>query len=283
MPLSTAAKAALCLCPPTVMAGTVATVPSVKRAVHHLTAAHHPAKPVHRLATAAAQPPVQPERQADCGPVAAGAVPAVPLVTYAAPIPDEPGGRETGSGIGPAVAAAGPTAAALAVSTPAPAPADTLPASPGPVPEPATWLMLILGAGAIGATLRRRHVTRPGARRAGLGAQATVGATLWSTSAAVEAGEVATTVAAKSMMASAAGKALLCVCPAAVVAGSVVAVPPLRQAVHASTAMPAPATTPAGLGRTVVPCDPPVAGSVPVSATSVKGFPDIVSTVARES
>jgi hypothetical protein len=35
----------------------------------------------------------------------------------------------------------------------------------GAVPEPATWAMLILGFGALGATMRRGRAGRPSARR----------------------------------------------------------------------------------------------------------------------
>ena len=244
MPLSTAAKAALCLCPPAVMAGTAATVPSVKRAVHHLTAEHRPHRPVHRLATAAVHPPAEPGLRAGCNPIVAGVQPAVPLVTYAAPIPPEPAavrdaiGGPAGGGIGgaPGIVGGVPAFAAVAPVSPVtgtPAQVTPPPTGVGSVPEPASWMMLILGAGAVGGALRRRRLSRRVAVRT------TTGATLWSAgTVAVEAGDVATTVAVKSAVASAAGKALMCVCPAAVVAGSVMAVPPLRHAVHASTAVP---------------------------------------------
>lgn len=281
MPLSTAAKAALCLCPPAVMAGTVAAVPAAKRAVHHLTAPRHAAKPVHRVATAAARPATA--RQAACDPVAAGPLPIAPLVTYAAPIPDEPVGGPAG-GAGPGgpggigiLAAQAPVAAGPVAAVSPAVPADS--AAPVPaVPEPASWLMMIVGAGALGATIRRRRSAAAIAARAGT----TAGATLWGVGGLVEAGDAAATMAvqsgvAKSALASAAGKAMLCVCPAAVVAGSVVAVPPLRHAVHAAT-VPAPASA---SPISVVPCDQPM--PVPVSATAVKGFPDTVTTVAQPS
>jgi hypothetical protein len=283
MPLSTAAKAALCLCPPAVMAGTVATVPSVKRAVHHLTAPHH-ARPVHRIATAAARPAAEPVA-ADCNPVAPGPLPAVPLVTYAAPIPAEPTEAASGApgSTGSILAPQAPVATVGGVglgspgtTTPVVTPPVVTPTPAPTVPEPASWLMMIVGAGVLGAAVRRRRRAVAAAGR-----PLALGTTLWAGSAA-EAGDVAATAAvqsgaAKSALATAAGKAMLCVCPAAVVAGSVVAVPPLRHAVHAAT-MPAPA--PLTHLRTV-PCDPAVA--VPVSATAVQGYPDTVSTAVKPS
>ena len=121
MPLSTTAKAALCLCPLAGMAGTVATVPTVRRAVHHITAPRHPA--AHHLARPAARP-------VNCDSAAPVALPAVPLVTYDAPIPAEPLGTASGPGGGgapgiAALAGGAPAAvAALASPTPTSAPSD---------------------------------------------------------------------------------------------------------------------------------------------------------------
>jgi hypothetical protein len=97
---------------------------------------------------------------------------------------------------------------------------------------------------------------------------------LWSGSAAVEAGDMAATVAVKSAMASAAGKAMLCVCPAAIVAGTVMTVPPVRQAVHTATAVPVVAP-PVTLTPSTIPCEPV---TVPVAATAVDSFPAAVQT-----
>lgn len=86
------------------------------------------------------------------------------------------------------------------------------------------------------------------------------------------------TVAMKSVVAGAAGKAMLCVCPAAIVAGSVMTVPPLRQAVHAATIMPEPAAQPlvAIAPLAAPPCTQAV--TVPVAATAIDGFPAAVGT-----
>jgi len=279
------------------MAGTVATVPAAKRAVHHLTAPHHAARPVHRVATAAARPAAQP---ADCPPIAAGPLPAVPLATFAAPIPEEPAGATTAPAAGSPVqggVGAGPSASVLAAqppvgvgaitppaTTPVATPTTTPVVTPTPVgsgttpavPEPASWLMMIVGAGALGATLRRRRAPARAGRHAATGAMLWAGSAAEAGDAAATAGVAAHSGAATSALATAAGKAMLCVCPAAVVAGSVVGVPPLRQAVHAATLPTAPASV-----RPTVPCIQPAA--VPVSATAVKGFPDTVTTATRPS
>jgi hypothetical protein len=283
MPLSSAAKAALCLCPPAVMAGAVATVPAAKRAVHHLTAPHHATRPVHRIATAASRPAAEPVA-AGCNPVAPGPLPAVPLVTYAAPIPPEPGvgpaggpGQNVPGGASGILAPQAPVApvGGVGLTPPGSTAGGTAPGLPAtPVPEPASWLMMIVGAGTLGAMLRRRRL----AARAGR--PVAVGAALWAGSAA-DAGEVAATAAmqsgaAKSTLATVAGKAMMCVCPAVVAAGSVVAVPPLRHAVHAATA---PALAPAPPLRTP-PCDP---ATIPVSAAAVKDYPATVTTTLHPS
>ena len=288
MPLSTAAKAALCLCPPAVMAGTVVAVPAAKRAVHHLAAPHHVGKPVRRLATAAAQLGAQAERSADCDPASSGALPALPLVTYAAPIPDEPAGPSaTGGSFGPVVGTLAVPSAVIAASpasgiapspgvTPTPGAGGTTPVTSA-VPEPASWTMMIVGIGLVGVAWRRRRRNRAWSPMTN--AERPAGAGLWVASAALETTDVAAATAAKSTMAAVAGKALLCVCPAALVAGSVVAIPPLRHALHASTASPAMiAPSISGGVRAIVPCDQ--ATTTPVAAMSVKGFPNVVNTVS---
>ncbi len=265
------------------MVGTVATVPTVKRAVHHLTAPRHHVVARHGAGAA----PV------NCDPVGTAALPAVPLVTYAAPIPPEPGGTGpggatsggTGGGAGPILGAlAGGAPAALAGGGLGSAPT---PSGPGAVPEPTTWLMMIAGIGAIGAALRRRRqidrsedgtgVAGTGVTGTGVSGRGAAGTALWSgmavdaaTTLAARSAVVKSTaasVAGKSTATSVAGKALLCVCPAVVAAGGVMAVPPLRHAVHAYTAPPLPAAGPC-IGTTV-----------PVSTTSLNGFPASVSTV----
>lgn len=262
------------------MAGTVATVPTVKKAVHHVTAPRHVAKPVRRAANAPARPAAVAQQQVDCAPGGIGPLPAVPLVTYAAPIPDEPagGGGFVPGAVGfPVIGGIGGGGGGGGIGdTPATPP---VPGGPGPVPEPSIWLMMIAGVGALGAALRRqRRGTVAGGAR-GSARRAATGGALWSGSVAVEAGDMAATLAVKSTVASAAGKAMLCVCPAAIVAGSVMTVPPLRQAVHAATlpaeAVPPPA--PLNAMQSPLPCIEP---TIPVAASAVEGFPAAVETTA---
>jgi len=325
MPLSVLNKAALCVCPPALLATTAMTVPPVKRAVHHATAPRHArATPAALTRPAAALPAGAVTPDVVCAPVAGNAPSAVPLVSYAAPIPAEPLPATTSDGspavpfgapdalgplggglppvggglIGPGVPGAVPTATPTPDATPSPTPTasatptpaptatatptpvvtptsgvtptpeavptpvptatpvtplpPTTPDNPGPnvppvggVPEPSMWMLMIGGFGALGMRLRRRRarrdvpaptlasyrVRRGGAGLAGLGG-------LWSGASAVEAGDLAATVAAKSTVAGAAGKLMLCVCPVALATGAVVAVPPLRNAVHAATVTP---------------------------------------------
>ena len=282
MPLTTAAKVALCVCPPALMAGTVATVPQVKRAVHHITAPRHAPKSIHK--TVARKPAASnavAQRQVDCDPVAGGALPAVPLVTYAAPGPDEPtGGSLQTAGLPPTpIAGIGIGGGGGGTTTPT-TPVVVTPPVTGPVPEPSVWLMMIVGVGTLGAALRRRRTAGMRDGNGKLVHKATLGGLLWSGSAAVEAGDMAATVAVKSVVASAAGKAMLCVCPAAIVAGSVMTVPPVRQAVYAATlpAEPVSALPPAALPAQIVqPCAEPM--TVPVAASSVDSFPASIETV----
>ncbi|MEH3159075.1 MAG: PEP-CTERM sorting domain-containing protein [Sphingomonas taxi] len=304
MALSTAAKAALCICPPALMAGTVATVPPVKRAVHHVTAPRQAPKALrHTVAKRPAEPQAVTRQEVACDPMGGGTLPAVPLVTYATPLPDEPGIGTTGTpGATSSISTPGfgPTIGGIAVGggggggggitpvtpgtpgTPTPTPSDP---GAGAVPEPSVWLMMILGAGTLGGALRRRRraasAEGPGGRTA---RRAAAGGLLWSGSAAVEAGDMAATVALKSTVASVAGKAMLCVCPAAIVAGSVMTVPPVRQAVYAATvpttplAAPPPAAVPLANAQ---PCPEPM--TVPVAATAVQDFPAAVETVPAET
>lgn len=199
------------------------------------------------------------------------------------------GGGGAGGGAGAPGATPTPGTDVPPVVTPTPTPGVTPTPTPtpspgaGPVPEPSVWAMMIVGVGALGAAFRRRRraagTTPAGGSSFGFARRATLGGALWSGGAAVEAGDMAATVAVKTTMAGAAGKALLCVCPAAVVAGSVMTVPPLRQAVHAATATPAPAP----VAAPIIAAPPPPcveAVTVPVQALSIGGFPDTVQTAA---
>ena len=300
MALSTAAKIAMCACPPALMAGSVATVPAVKRAVHGATAPRHPHHPhaAHRRAPAGVA------RRPDCAPPGVSGMPAAPIVTYAAPIPAEPGSPDIGGGSGGGAPLAGvgaPAAAGIPIVAGAGGTPEAVPATPagpgagpggggGAVPEPATWLMLIVGAGGVGVALRRRRrgavgsggaLLRAGAAEAGgMAASSVTGSTftaVGNTAAGVAGKSTLAAAAGKSTLSAVAGKAMLCVCPAVAVVGGVMAVPPLRAAVHAAT-MPA---APLAVAAAPAPCPPD--GTVPVDAAAVNGFPATVTTAAAHS
>ena len=292
MALSLLSKAALCVCPPALMATAVATVPAAKRAVHHATAPKP--KAVARPAKRAVEQPrlvraSMPPREFICDPILGPgngiiSAPIVPLVSFASPIPDEPivglgsPGGSTATPIVPAgftpigapggggggvivpptptptpeptaVPTATPTVAPTPGPTDAPTPEPTVAPTPEPtvgppgtppvgtVPEPSVWLMLILGFGLLGAGLRHRRNGRITAR--GLAPQVVAAGALWAGATPIAAGDMAATLATQAAAQSAgtglAGKLMLCVCPAVLTAGTVMTVPPVRNAVHTAT------------------------------------------------
>jgi len=142
----------------------------------------------------------------------------------------------------------------------------------------------------LGALLRRRRralieqAHRRSRRVRRTGRSVAAGSLLWSGSAAVEAGDMAATVAVKTTMASVASKAMLCVCPAAIVAGSVATVPPLRQAVYAATLPAEPAAASPSAATPLPgtePCVEPT--TIPVAATAVGDFPAVVQTLPADA
>lgn len=94
------------------------------------------------------------------GPIAAGGRPPFGFSTgpggggslFVAPGGGGGGGGGGGTGILPPPGGALPTP----TPTPTPSPTGTTPSVGAPVPEPATWLMLIVGFGAVGSGMRRR-------------------------------------------------------------------------------------------------------------------------------
>lgn len=139
------------------------------------------------------------------------------------------------------VPTATPTDAPTTMPTIAPTPEPTVgsPGAPpvGTVPEPSVWLMLILGFGLLGAGLRHRRNGRISARR--VAPQVVAASALWAGAAPIAAGDMAATLATQAAAQSAgsglAGKLMLCVCPAVLTAGTVMTVPPVRNAVHNAT------------------------------------------------
>ena len=102
-----------------------------------------------------------------------------------------------------------------------------------PVPEPASWMLMIAGFGLAGGALRsrRRLTTLSGTMRAATVPWQTKAAGIFSLAlpdtfgAAAVAGNSATLA-----------KLALCVCPPALIMGSVATLPVARKAVHAATA-----------------------------------------------
>ncbi|RZM00543.1 MAG: PEP-CTERM sorting domain-containing protein [Sphingomonas sp.] len=133
------------------------------------------------------------------------------------------------------------------------------------VPEPATWSMMLLGFGLLGAALRSRApakvpvpVPANGARRRGSrhslrrrrSAGIAGGGILWSLLEPVQA--MTAGVGGGSKM-SLLAKAAMCVCPPALMVTAVATVPQARKAVFAATAPQVPAGAPAAI---TPPCDP---------------------------
>lgn len=263
-------KAALCICPPAMLATTAAYVPPVRSAVHHAT--RPPAK---------AAPKAQPKRTA-AGVAAVPCTPAlltppiVPQTTFAVPVPSDAvsgpaffgavpapgvaigginpggvgGGNAGGGGGGGGGGDTGTTPpGGGTVETPAP-PAVA-------VPEPSTWSMMLLGFGLLGAALRSRPQPKQrssGKQRAGGKRRrrpALAGGMLLGALEPVQA--MTSSVGAGSKMTLLA-KAAMCVCPPALVVATVATVPQARKAVYAATM---PRTAPATIA-VPPPCDPVV-------------------------
>lgn len=194
MKVAALTKAALCVCPPVIVATTAVTVPPVRRAVHHLTAPHHPHvahRPHHRIlaqtpcgagGSAGGGGPAALRTFADAGPndsvigpASAFASPFVPI-SLPNPVDGMPGdyrapigvGTSTPGGIVPAIAGGSVPGIVPTTGT-----GDTggQPVAPG-VPEPTTWTLMLAGIGGIGIMLRgtrRERRFAPGSVRGGRG------------------------------------------------------------------------------------------------------------------
>lgn len=190
-------------------------------------------------------------------PIAGLGSPGGPNVTPIVPAGFTPIGTPVGGGGGGVIvtptpeptATPAPQPTVTPTATPTSGPPTTVP-TPGPtvgppvlppvgaVPEPSVWLMLIMGFGLLGAGLRHRRNGRISVRR--LAPQVVATSALWAGATPIAAGDMAATLATQSLAQSAgsglAGKLMLCVCPAVLTAGTVMTVPPVRNAVHAATA-----------------------------------------------
>jgi hypothetical protein len=281
-------KAALCVCPPALLATAAAVEPHTRKAVHHATRPHQQAKPATKSrALAPRRTPVA--RAVPCAPTSDLTSPPDTLTTLAsappvladgiAPVPGSvgpspvstsplPGGGPIFGG-GPGTPGTPGTPGNPGTDTPGENPGT--PVNPPPeepiaaVPEPSTWAMMIAGFGVVGWAIRRQHrLTRRTrgrrGRRVRAGGAGALGA-VWTSGDVMVAGAEATAAGAKGSALLA--KALMCVCPPAIVATTAVAVPPVRQAVYAATA-PKP-TRPSAAAPAAVPCDPKLSPAVSTS------------------
>ena len=282
------AKVALCVCPPAIAVTSVAGVPPVRKAVHRLTKPHRAYS-----ATPSARPALLIRTAAAPGPCAPGDGQAVSILNYASappPIPGEfvgptglPGGLVGGggAGFGPGGGfVAGPGGGGGTGGSPgtpigpgpSPTPTPTPPGGGGVVPpvtpaipEPASWAMMILGFGIIGAAVRgnlrlpkrkshRRSDWASGRRRRKRGLAGLL-ASLAPTSL-FEAGTTAGAVGANTLASGAVAKTLLCVCPTAALALTAATVPPVRHAVYKATMPAISQPLPAAAAPVEPPCDP---------------------------
>jgi hypothetical protein len=271
-------KAALCICPPVVVATTVASVPPVRRAVHHFIQPAHPTRP----AAHPAPPCVPVARRTLASPLPTTLTPDdVPVFTAITPGP--PGGFTPQAPITPPTFPGGP---GITGNTP------NGPGTPA-VPEPSAWIMMILGFGFIGAGVRQRHryvlrsraaafaggtnVSVP-ARGLGaiLGGGAISSAAMLSVGTApVQASAKLAQLGAKALNSSMLAKAALCVCPPVAMAVTTAALPPVRHAVYNATApKPSPALVSPAIATVPQPCVPL---DVPTAAEAVSSGGDTLA------
>ena len=280
-------KAALCICPPAIIATSAVTVPPVRKAVHHIVASREP-----RAAAPAAAVPcapvvaypaiVAPPPPVAEGPLALSAVPQGPIGPQVAPPP-------LLTNIGPGLIPSGGTVGPIGPIGPG---VPNGPGIPGAVPEPATWLMMLSGFGFIGAALRRSSArARAGAlpeggtvagrrrRRRRRGVLASLGAGIagWGsglssgTASAPAGAATASAMAAKagahSAKAALLAKAAMCVCPPVAMMVGATSVPAVRHAVYTATAPVIPGTrAPSVIALVTPPC-------VPAAATAIAAAP----------
>ena len=280
MKSSVLTKAALCICPPAVVATTAATVPPVRRAVHHLTQPAHPNRP----ATNAAPPCVPVSRKTLASQLPSALTPEDAQAFTALTPPTGTGGTPVGPA--PLNTPTFPTGPGLLL--------PNSPATPGlpgggtgtpAVPEPAAWMTMVLGFGLIGAGVRqrRRYVLRSRSAAyahggetsvmrglgAMLGGGAASGAAMLSVGTApVQASAKLAQIGARALNSSMLAKAALCVCPPVAMAVGTAALPPVRHAVYNATAPKGPvASARPAVASTPLPCVPV---DVPTAAEAVK-------------
>ncbi|MEP6784547.1 MAG: PEPxxWA-CTERM sorting domain-containing protein [Sphingomonadales bacterium] len=243
--------AALCVCPPAILATSVATIPTVKRAVHHAT---RPAPAKQKIVQTRAKLVKSASIAAGVPCDAMPGVPAAALLAYNAPLP-----TVSGEGF---VDPAPPVN-----QTPRPIPVGTpfIPGASAGVPEPGTWMLMISGFGLVGVGLRWRRARAatapttlvpvafdaPVRRRRRSRAKRAGG--LSSLMAGLGIGETAT---GSASMATIAAKTMMCVCPTVAIVGSTMTIPPIRTAVYKATSVPAPFVPTVVATVLKPPCDP---------------------------
>lgn len=294
-------KAVLCACPPALAVGAVATVPPVRKAVHHITSSK---KPVKRMRARPQRQRVAPVAARPCLPLPVFAAFEIPLALPAEVLPVSPlsqlisasssgGMRGPGSAVGTPIFLPGvPGGGGVIGGTPTPPPdggeaitptpgTDVAPPIPA-VPEPATWAMMLIGFGLVGVLLRRRASPLPVgegcvrtafplriSKRLRLTAAAGEGGVLMADSGSTFA--LVTTPVSSTAVA----KALFCICPVALMTVAATTVPGVRDAVHRVTAAPSPSTSSAA--PIVMPCDPVAAAQKALIRVSV---PDLSAPAA---
>lgn len=299
-------KAALCICPPAVVAGTVAAVPPVRHAVHRLTAAHEP----HARQRPALPPctPVQHKTLASQLPTSSGGLPVdlnddATAMSAVAPGTGDSGGSNA---LGPQLLNPGGSLLSLGPGLLPGGGAGTDGSNggngsgngdsgtggsdnPAPaVPEPGVWVSMVLGFGLVGAGYRQRRRAMVRSRRLALaqgfdagqsplidrfgpglgGALAAAAAFVPVGVAPAQAGTKLAQIGSKALHSSMLAKAALCVCPPVAMAVGTAALPPVRHAVYSATAPSVP-TAPRTAAATTAgaPCLPV---DVPTAAQAVQ-------------
>ncbi len=245
MGMTLVAKAALCVCPTLVLGTAAVTLPKVRHAVHKATASRSAANKSGKVRRHKRQSSQYVSLSMPCPPAFAGLAPPIAGV---GPIAWDVGSGDTAAQFASAVLGGNRGSVydgGIAIAPVARA-----------VPEPGTWMLMVGGFGVVGGTLRsrRRRGSSTGSTRVGiLPWRVRAGATL--TLAAPEAVSVAAVSSKPATLATLA----LCVCPPALIVGSVATLPVARQAVHAATAPAYKAVNPAVAFRAM-----PLAPCVPV-------------------
>ena len=288
--MTLAAKAALCVCPTVILGTAAVTLPKARNAVHKATASRSAANGSGKARRHKRQSSQYASLSMPCPPAFAGLAPPIAGVS---PIDWDVGsagnnaaqfgsavlggnrGGVYGGGVSvaPGIAAGGGGSGGgggggtSAPSTNGTIITPTLPVARA-VPEPGTWLLMVGGFSVVGGALRsrRRRGSSAGPMRVGVFPwRVRAGATL--TLAAPDAASVAAVASNSATLA----KLALCVCPPAMIVGSVATLPVARQAVHAATAPAYKAVNPAVAFRAMplAPCVPVVESAQSLDSAAV--------------